>query len=268
MTNRKYAVLGDPIEHSLSPTIHKVAYAVLGLDWHYEKNLVPAGSLETFIASEGFRYDGFSVTMPLKFEAANIASSRDSLVSLTGVANTLVKNSDGFAAFNTDVFGVTKALEQVLRNKLEVVAIIGAGATARSAMVAIAKAKPNTLFDIYLRDTSKADGLVALAGELNVFTSIHTLDEFSNFQDLTINTLPMDASASLPVSKQAGFLLNVNYSGADLDLVSSFDASRVVSGQTMLIWQAVAQLRLFTTLNADTELPGEAEVFAAMSASL
>jgi shikimate dehydrogenase len=268
MTERRYAVLGDPIEHSLSPSIHKAAYQVLGLDWDYQKRVVRQGGLKKFVDGEGSNFEGFSVTMPLKFEAAELASSVDSLVSLTGVANTLVKSKEGYLAFNTDVFGVSRSIEHVFNNRIEVVSILGAGATSRSVMVAIARAKPNVLFDIYVRDTRKAEGLVELAGELNVFTNLHTLDEFSNFQDLTVNTLPNDVSSTLPVSSQSGFLLNVNYSGSDENLVSSFDSSRVTSGQNMLIWQAVAQLRLFTTLNAELELPDEAKVFAAMSAAL
>jgi shikimate dehydrogenase len=268
MTSRKFAVLGDPIDHSLSPTIHKAAYELLELDWDYERRLVAAGNLQDFLASEGSQFDGFSVTMPLKFEAAEVATNKDSLVLLTGVANTLIRSAEGFNAHNTDVYGVTKALSLVLDSPIEVVAILGAGATARSAMAAIAMAKPNTLFDIYVRDQSRAEGLIDLAGELNLFSNVHTLDEFSNFQDLTVNTLPKDASSSLPIANQSGYLLNVNYAGSDHDLVSSFAASRVVSGKTMLVWQAIAQLRLFMNLGHDNLSLDEAKVFEAMSASL
>lgn len=268
MTSRRFAVLGDPIEHSLSPTIHKTAYELLGLDWDYERRLVAAGNLQDFLASDGSKFDGFSVTMPLKFEAAKVATNKDSLVALTGVANTLIRNPEGFNAYNTDVYGVTKALSQVFENPIEVVAILGAGATARSAMVAISNAKPNALFDIYVRDQSRAEGLLELAGELNLFSSVHKLDEFSNFQDLTVNTLPKDASSALPVVTQSGYFLNVNYAGSDYDLVSSFDESRVVTGKTMLVWQAIAQLRLFMNIGHDKLSLAEAKVFEVMSAAL
>ncbi len=266
MASKTFAVLGDPIGHSLSPVIHEAAYKVLGLDWNYEAIQVSEGGLRSFLESSTI--DGFSVTMPLKVEAASLAAKTDANVILTGVSNTLVRNTDGFAAFNTDIFGMSKALEAVLKNKVEVVALIGAGATAKSAMVAVAKNKPSCLFDIYVRDETRAEDLLDLAGDLGVFTSVHPLNEFSNFQELTINTLPQGASSTLPVSKQDGYLLNVNYAGSDHELVASFDSQRVIKGQTMLVWQALQQIRLFSGLNLNEELPNEDLVVKAMFEAL
>jgi shikimate dehydrogenase len=263
---KAFKVLGDPISHSLSPTIHAAAYQALGLDWTYSAERVSLGSLEEVLLKTTSA--GFSITMPLKYEAATMADVRDPLVSLTGVANTLIKDDNGWSAYNTDIFGITKALQEVLKSKIEVVAILGAGATAKSALVAIAKAKPNTLFDIYVRDEKRANDLLELAGELDAFTAVHSLGEFSNFQHLTINTLPLGASDQLPIQTQAGYLLNANYAGGDNSLVSSFSKDRVTSGQTMLVWQALQQIRLFSGLNLDQSLPNERQVVEAMFAAL
>lgn len=261
-----FHVLGDPVSHSLSPKIHAAAYKVLELDWTYTAIQVVKGDFLSFLASN--TADGYSITMPLKYEAAGIADVRDDLVTLTDVANTLYRTDAGLSAFNTDVFGINKALESVLTKPVEVVAILGAGATAKSAMVAVAKEKPNALFDIYVRDLARAEDLVALAGELEVFQSIHLLEEFSNFQDLTINTLPLDASDVLPKHSQKGFLLNANYAGGDSALVSTFDTNRVISGQTMLVWQALQQIRIFTGVGLNGPLPNESAVVAAMFEAL
>lgn len=266
MASRKFAVLGDPINHSLSPVIHNAAFRILGLDWSYEAIQVPKGSLTEFLASSDL--DGFSVTMPLKYEAAIIGNQKDELVTLTGVANTLIRSDSGWSAYNTDVFGIEQALADVLRKPIEVVAILGAGATAKSALTAIAKVKPHALFDIYVRDTSKVNDLLDLAGELEVFTSVHELVEFSNFQELTINTLPVDASQVLPVKEQSGYLLNANYAGTDSNLFSSFEASKVVTGKTMLVWQALQQIRIFLGKSKEHPLPSEELVIEAMFAAL
>jgi shikimate dehydrogenase len=263
---KSFHVLGDPISHSLSPKIHSAAYKVLGLDWSYSAVKVIKGNLESFLS--GSQADGYSITMPLKYEAAGLAESRDELVALTDVANTLYRTSNGYKAYNTDVFGISKALETVLKKPIEVVAILGAGATAKSAMVAIAKAKPHALFDIYVRDLNRAEDITALAGELEVFHSVHLLDEFSNFQDLTLNTLPLGASDSLPTRVQNGYLLNANYAGGDTSLVSMFDGDRVISGQTMLVWQALQQIRIFMGLEPNQQLPDESAVVAAMFEAL
>ena len=263
---KSFHVLGDPIAHSLSPKIHSAAYKVLGLDWSYSAVQVSKGNLESFLA--GSLASGYSITMPLKYEAAGLAERRDEIVALTDVANTLYRTSNGFIAYNTDVFGISKALESALKKPIEVVALLGAGATAKSAMVAIAKAKPQALFDIYVRDLNRAKEITALAGELEVFQSVHLLDEFSNFQDLTVNTLPLAASDSLPTHVQKGYLLNANYAGGDTSLVSMFDGDRIVSGQTMLVWQALQQIRIFMGLEPNQTLPDESAVVTAMFEAL
>jgi shikimate dehydrogenase len=135
-------------------------------------------------------------------------------------------------------------------------------------MVAIAKAKPHALFDIYVRNLNRAEDITALAGELEVFQSVHLLDEFSNFQDLTVNTLPLGASDSLPTHVQNGYLLNANYAGGDTSLVSMYSEDRVTTGQTMLVWQALQQIRIFMGLQPNQPLPDEPAVVAAMFEAL
>ena len=137
MTDKKFAVLGDPIDHSMSPAIHLAAYKVLGLDWSYEKIQVHSGVLNEFVAHQGAHFQGFSVTMPLKAEAAALAVNADPLVQRLGIANTLIRTASGLNAFNTDVFGITKALDDCWVTNPQRVAILGAGATARSAVLGL-----------------------------------------------------------------------------------------------------------------------------------
>jgi len=266
MASKSFMVLGDPISHSLSPIIHRAAYKVLGFDWTYDAEQVAKGDLEGFLSTS--EADGFSVTMPLKYEAAATSDHHHKLVQLTGVANTLVRQGESFSAYNTDVFGITQALSQVLKQNIEVVSLIGAGATAKSSLLAIATAKPTVLFDIYIRDESRAADLLELAGELDVFTIVHELEEFSNFQHLTVNTLPSEGTALLPALEQAGYLLNVSYSGVTSAFEKSFAESRVISGKEMLVWQALQQIRIFSGLKPDEHLTNEGAVIEAMFAAL
>ena len=74
MTSKHFAVVGDPIDHSLSPNIHNAAYKFLGLDWDYTRFQVSEGNLQDFLRKEGSHLSGISVTMPLKLEAAALAS--------------------------------------------------------------------------------------------------------------------------------------------------------------------------------------------------
>ncbi|WP_460768542.1 shikimate dehydrogenase [Mariniluteicoccus flavus] len=150
-TGRRCAVLGSPIAHSLSPVLHRAAYAELGLDWTYEAiEIGSAAELNAFVAGLGPQWRGLSLTMPLKEVAVNRASF-DDLVMQAGCANTLVvHHPDGrppaCEMTNTDVLG----LEDVLRpwsgslaqgaTPVEAHAVIlGGGATARAAFVALGR---------------------------------------------------------------------------------------------------------------------------------
>ncbi len=104
------AVLGRPITHSLSPVLHRAAYAALGLtDWTYEALDLGADELPILLAGLSEEWRGFSVTMPCKQAAAAYATESDPLPRLLGAANTLVRVPGGWRAENTDVTGVGMA---------------------------------------------------------------------------------------------------------------------------------------------------------------
>ena len=83
-------MLGDPIAHSLSPVLHRAAYAALGLDWSYDAVRVPAGGLASYVEGLGAQWRGLSLTMPLKREVVPLLTSRDAWTEISGAANTLL----------------------------------------------------------------------------------------------------------------------------------------------------------------------------------
>src|SRR5207253_3085524 len=98
-----YGVVGDPIGHSLSPLIHNQALRHLGLDAVYVPCRVPRGDLPTVLQSfECIPFQGYSVTIPHKEAAANLAARQDEAVARMQAANTLVREADGWASYNTD----------------------------------------------------------------------------------------------------------------------------------------------------------------------
>ena len=107
---RRAAVLGRPIEHSLSPVLHRAAYAALGLDWAYEAIDCGVAELATVLADRA-DWAGFSCTMPLKRAALDLADEVRPLAALVGAANTLLPGAGGgWVADNTDVAGIVAAL--------------------------------------------------------------------------------------------------------------------------------------------------------------
>ena len=137
------AVLGDPISHSLSPTLHRAGYAALGLDGGYDSFQVLEGTLAAFLEGLDGSWRGLSLTMPLKREALSLASVSEvsATAQLAGGANTLVLRPTGHLADNTDVPGAMAALAErvpgVADDGVESAVIWGGGATAASLIVAL-----------------------------------------------------------------------------------------------------------------------------------
>ena len=85
------AVLGDPISHSLSPLLHRAAYAALDLPWQYDAHRVAAAELAGFVGGLGSEWRGLSLTMPLKQPAIRLCESVEPLAEMrtssTGAAS-------------------------------------------------------------------------------------------------------------------------------------------------------------------------------------
>ncbi|MEY4263334.1 MAG: hypothetical protein RLY88_1042 [Actinomycetota bacterium] len=273
--SKKFAVLGSPIDHSKSPAIHLAAYRVLGENWEYGRAEVKKGALRTFIAALQQQWDGFSVTAPLKEEAFRFADQVDELATATNAVNTLEHREDGtWFGYNTDVFGIIQAVRQVQQSVPDRAVVIGSGATATSAIAAIAKMNPSCQVLVSARNakTRKQAILFAKSLGLKAKRSWNLSNSISNAQ-LTISTLPahaMDESAErlqrLELWKPGGMLLDVAYNPwpSKLAAVFSSKGAPVASGLEMLIWQAIVQIRIFKFSNPTQELPNEVAIIEAM----
>lgn len=107
-----FALLGDPVAHSMSPLIHNTAFRALGLNAVYVPIRVPRAELPTVLEKlQEIPVQGYSVTIPHKEAAAVLATHRDGPVERTQAANTLVRGvSSGFIAYNTDYQGALESL--------------------------------------------------------------------------------------------------------------------------------------------------------------
>ena len=91
-------MLGSPVAHSLSPVLHRAAYAALGLDgWSYDRIECVEGGLAELVAGLGAGWAGLSLTMPLKRVALEVADVVSDLVAAVGAANTLIRTPAGVA---------------------------------------------------------------------------------------------------------------------------------------------------------------------------
>jgi shikimate-5-dehydrogenase len=253
------AVLGCPIAHSLSPALHTAAYAVLGLeDWAYTAHEVTEHDLPGFVAGLGPEWAGLSLTMPLKEVAFAVTREVSPLAREVGAVNTLVRlPGGGWSADNTDVHGMTRALQEA--GAVDAVAtsghalVLGSGATARSAVASLAELGARQV-TFAVRGSARTEtvaqardrGMVVLQCGLGDLSAV--LPEVS----LVVSTLPGGAAPAgvLGDAPDLGgrLLLDVVYAGWPTPLAQAFEAAggRVVSGFEMLLHQAARQVELMT----------------------
>ena len=249
------AVLGRPVTHSLSPLLHRAAYAALGLDdWTYDALDVGAEQLPELIAGLGPEWRGFSVTMPCKQAAVRAADVVDRLPELLGAANTLVRTDEGgWRAENTDVGGIGMALQLGLSldpaGRVPHAAILGAGGTAVAAAVALASLGAEQV-DVVVREPARAGEVSRVLGALGVAATVHRLTEATVTAPVVVSTVPIDGQpALLDLGWRGGqTVLDVLYAPWPTPLAAAVSAAggEVVSGLEVLFWQATAQVELMT----------------------
>ena len=267
----KAAVLGSPIAHSLSPALHRAAYAGLGLDdWTYETVECDEAALAAFVTSRGPDWAGLSLTMPLKRTVLPLLDHTDPLAVIAGGANTVVFRPDGRYGYNTDVQGIVDALTEAGAAAPGSVTIIGAGATACSALAALAELGAPAA-DVVVRDPSRAADLLAVAERLHVAVRLLPLTALTDdAPGLLISTVPAGAAdgyaGRIRVTGRApAAVLDVVYDPWPTPLAEAASAAGaiVANGFAMLLHQAAAQVELMTGKPAPLEAmraAGEAEL--------
>lgn len=266
------AVWGDPIAHSRSPQLHAAAYRVLGVDWTYGRRRVDAAGFAAALAERDDTWRGLSLTFPLKAAAFAAADERDTAADLTGAANTLLFAADGIRAFNTDVGGIIDAARDLEVDAVDSARIVGAGATATSALVALAELGV-TEVDVVARRREQADRLRRLGVRLGV--AVQTSPPAADHAPvgLTVATLPGDAPIDPAFADRlaaGGVLFDVVYGTWPTALAAAWTRAglRAVDGSGMLVRQALRQVRVFFGLAPDEPLPSEDTVLAGMRAAL
>ena len=267
-------VWGDPIAHSRSPQLHAAAYEVLGLPWSYGRRRVGDGAFAEELAGLDASWRGLSLTMPLKGVAHDAAHELDRRAELTGAVNTLLLAGGARRGFNTDVGGIVRALADEGITRLDEARIVGAGATATSALVALAELGA-TRIDVIARRPEAVARLADLGRRLDVDVTATPFEASALAPaPVTIATLPGDApvadAAADALAAAGGLLFDVVYGHWPTPLSAAWQrvGGTPVSGLGMLLHQAVLQVRIFATGAVDTPLPGEDAAVAAMRGAL
>lgn len=253
--NMRCGVIGSPIAHSLSPVMHRAAYADLRLDWTYDAIEVPSGALASFVDGCDETWVGLSVTAPLKREAAEHAVTRSSVVNELGVANTLIGGPDGWHAVNTDVPGAVAALRERGIDSARSVRFLGGGATVKSLLLAVRSLGASAI-EVWVRDPARfapAEGV----------TVRRLGDPIDEPVDLLISTIPAEAVPPDAV-ESAGAVFDVVYDPWPTFLISAAAAAGlpIVTGLDLLAHQATLQVELMTGETVDVDLLRDAALEA------
>jgi shikimate dehydrogenase len=192
----RYAVVGNPIQHSLSPQIHAMFAAACGHQITYEKLLAPLDGFEEFaLGLRDAGYHGLNVTIPFKLDAAKLADNLTPRARLAGAVNTLKFDGDAIFGDNTDGIGFVRDVQGRLKFKLEdaAVLILGAGGGVRGLIGALLEEKPKWIA-VANRTHGRAE---ELADEFGV--EALSFDEVpAEHFDIVINGTPNGLHAQAP----------------------------------------------------------------------
>jgi len=262
-----YGVIGDPIGHSLSPTVHNAAMRKLGINGVYIPFRVPRGELPSFLKGfETIPVRGYSVTIPHKETALALAKQKDQTATLVGAANTLVMQDDGFTAYNTDFEAFRDSLYAGLGAGADGaptslsgkgVLILGAGGVARA--VSRALQGDGARITIANRSSERAQDLAEDIGcRFVTWEARHNV-----ISDFLINCTPVGMHPhidEMPVHtsylRPEVAVVDTVYTPEHTLLIKEASARgcKVVTGVEMFIRQAALQFRLFTGKEAPLDL--------------
>ncbi|MFF7386591.1 shikimate dehydrogenase [Streptomyces griseoluteus] len=250
---RRAAVLGKPIAHSLSPVLHRAAYAELGLDgWSYDRFEVDEAGLARFFAGLGPEWAGLSLTMPLKRAVMPLLDEVGETAASVDAVNTVVFTEDGRkVGDNTDIPGMVAALREHGIEEVESAAVLGAGATASSALAALARICPGEVV-VYVRSAARAAEMREWGERLDM--DVRTADWADAAEalraPLVIATTPAGAADALAtaVPERPATLFDVLYDPWPTELAArwSMFGGAVVGGLDLLVHQAVLQVERMT----------------------
>jgi shikimate dehydrogenase len=248
---RRCAVLGSPIAHSLSPRLHGAAYDYLGIDWEYDKHEVTERELPAFLEGLDRSWRGLSLTMPLKEVALECVDEASAMATIVSAVNTILFEDDGRRiGDNTDVPGMVAALEERWIGRPSHGAVIGGGATARSAIATLSALTDHV--EVYVRTPSRAERLRQVAADLRVGCDVRPWEERESALSapLVLSTTPRGGTDDLfdKVPSSPALLLDVTYAPWPTPLAAAWyeAGGTVVSGLDVLIHQAVLQVVLMT----------------------
>lgn len=268
---RKFAILGYPIGHSISPQIHKAGFASLGIEADYEiLETAPENLIDRIKELKTNNYSGVNITIPLKVKIAMFVDEVDKNADLAGAINTIKINDDNsLSGYNTDITGFLHAIPNPEDLKNKEVTILGTGGASRAVTVACIQLGAKKI-NFYTRNIPNALDFVNFFRKLSPQTEF-TLNQAETLKDLTtcnmlVNTTPVGmkghSADTSPLNKQIlttlpkqALVYDIVYNPIETVLLKDAQTLglKTISGLDMLVSQAVAAQKIWFGLTPDFE---------------
>lgn len=266
---REVHVIGSPVGHSLSPVIHNAAYQHLGLDYAFSVKEVLPEELPEFIQNLPTDIAGLAVTAPLKHAICNLLDAVEPMATTLGVVNTVVVSGPLKTGLNTDVYGIKTSLLEAPSDLTQTphakAAIIGAGSTAVSALMACAELGVKDI-SLVARSFHKPPSAVKVAHTLGITPHIVPLSHPKLVEaalseaHVIVSTIPgqnlFELNGSWAKNQHQPVLLEADYANAHPATAESITqlGGTYIPGTRMLLHQATAQFQLITGVTVPTEV--------------
>lgn len=250
-------VIGDPIQHSLSPKMHNAAFEALGIDneFVFVASQVKPEDLSDFVKgvrTMGIR--GVACTIPHKTEIIKYLDCVDEVAQKIGSVNTIVNDGSILKGYNTDWLGVINPLEKITSLDDKTIALIGAGGVARA--VAYAVTKRGAKLTIYNRSLEEAERLAKeFSGKA---LSLHNLEKVKD-ADIIFNATPLgmypnEDKTPIPneLIRKNQIVFDAVYTPFETKLLRDAKSigAQIISGVEMFVEQGAAQFKLYTGFDA------------------
>ena len=264
-----YGVIGDPIEHSLSPTLHNAAFKELKLDCVFLAFKVKTGEVESAIRGmRGLGIRGLNVTMPHKEAVIAYLDEVDSAAKFLGSINTILNDNGKLNGFSTDGIGALNALKEngVTLNKKKVL-LLGGGGAAKTIAFALAKVvdeliilnrspeKITPLTKTMNREFNKqvSDGLLAPSA---IQKNLQNVDVLINATSVGMHPNDEHSLVEPQWLRPNLTVMDIVYNPIETKLAKDAKkaGAKVISGVEMLIYQGAASFEIWTGHKAPVEV--------------
>ncbi|MDE2590954.1 MAG: shikimate dehydrogenase [Patescibacteria group bacterium] len=252
-------IIGDPVEHSISPQMHNACYKALGIDKEFIFLAAHVSPQNLEHAIQGIRALGIhavTITIPHKTAVIGLLDAIDPIAEKIGAVNTIVNKNGKLTGFNTDWIGIDKSLKKIINLKNKKAAILGAGGAARAAICTAKKVGAQVYIFNRTAENAKmlAEEFQTEYDSIDKIESILTCDVIINTTSVGLNSdetpIPSDAI------RKEQIVFDIIYTPFETQLLklAKGKGACVIHGTDMLLYQAIAQFNIYTGRSAPEEV--------------